>query len=114
MRAPRILGLVALVVGVLAALGAPARAGKFGGFSADSTRWLDGRNTVCSAAAVDGDAQVVAQPVCETATDARALAAHKFVGPPRLKLAKSAGNGAVDLSIGADGHTVTVYGDAGG
>jgi hypothetical protein len=115
MRAPlRILPGLVVALGVVAALAAPAHAGKFGGFSADSTRWLDGRNTVCSAAAVDGDAQVVAQPVCENATDARALAAYKFVGPPRLKLAKSAANGAVDLSAGADGHTVTVYGDAGG
>jgi hypothetical protein len=99
---------------VIAGLAAPAHAGKFGGFSADSSRWLDGRTSVCSAAAVDGDAQVVAAPACENAPDARALAAYKFVGPPRLKLAKSAANGAVDLSIGADGRTITVYGDGGG
>ena len=105
----RILFLVVLVASVLA--GRAAHAGKFGGFAADGSRWLDGKTSVCSAAAVDANGQVVAPPGCET-VDARAVAGYKFVGPPRLKTAKNAG--AVDLSVGSDGQLVTVYGDAGG
>jgi hypothetical protein len=88
-----------------------AHAGKFGGFSADGTRWLDGRASVCTFAAVDGAGAVVAPPTCETAAT---IAAYKFVGPPRLKVAKTTASGAVELSLGAAGRTLTVYGDAGG
>jgi hypothetical protein len=90
-----------------------AHAGKFGGFSADSSRWLDGKALVCTAAAVDGNGQVVTPPACEAAADPHALAAYKFVGPPRVKVAKSA-SGGIDLSIGTDGQVLTIYGDAGG
>jgi hypothetical protein len=102
---------ILLAVILWAGLGGVAHAGKFGGFAADGSRWLDGKTSVCSAAAVDNAGQVVAAPACETA-DARAVAAYKFVGPPRLKVARMAGQ--VDLSVGADGQLVTVYGDAGG
>ncbi len=113
MRA-RLVVIANVVVLASLACGSLAHAGKFGGFSADGTRWLDGKSSVCSAAAVDGSAQVVAPPSCEAAADARALAAYKFVGPPRIKVARSTASGAVDLSLGADGRTITVYGDAGG
>ena len=90
-----------------------AQAGKFGGFSSDGTRWLDGKSTVCTAAGVDGAGVVVAPVACEAAPDARAVAAYKFVGPPRLKLARNAGGGLIDLSVSFDGQVATVHGDAG-
>ncbi len=107
-----LVSVVALVTLVTAT--SIAHAGKFGGFSADGTRWLHGKSSICSAAAVDGNGLVVAPAACEPAADARAVAAYRFAGPPRLKVARHAANGQLDLSIGQDGHVITVYGDAGG
>jgi hypothetical protein len=109
---PVISSLVACLA--LATSASVAHAGKFGGFSGDGTRWLDGKSSICTAAAVDGAGQVVAPAACEPAVDARAVAAYKFSGPPRLKVAKHAAGGKVDLSIAQDGQVITVYGDAGG
>jgi hypothetical protein len=101
-----------LLVLVVLAVPRLASAGKFGGFSADGTHYLDGKDQVCTAAVVDAGGQVTAPGGC-AASDKKSIAQLKLVSPSRSKVAKTDAGGWVQLAIVVDGQSVRVEGRAG-
>jgi hypothetical protein len=94
----------ALLATALVAVPALAHAGKFGGFSADGTRYLDGKDQVCTPAVVDAGGVVTTPEACEAVTDKKALKAFKFAAPK--KVAKKDAGGWLALAVVADGVQV--------
>lgn len=96
------LGIVVLVSGL--GWGGVARGDAFGGFSADGTRYLDGKTQVCTP--VDGAAAADVKPACELA-DKAAIKAYKFTAP-KGKAATRDTTGWLGLYVVTSGAAVEV------
>lgn len=81
-----------------------AWAGKFGGFSADLTRYLDGTGTVCEPLRVDASGEASGAPSCERRTAAE-VKAMKFKLPRRTT---TIAGGALKVRVVADGRVIRV------
>lgn len=92
-----------VVVGVIAP--AVASAGKFGGFSADGTKYLDGDAKVCTPLSATPEGSAVGAPQCTVVSNKKDLAAYNF-----RKARPSDTMDGIRLSVSASGKTLRVEG----
>lgn len=93
----------------LAVLLAPsaALAGKFGGFSADASRYLDGKDLVCRPIPVSADGGASGAAECDKVTDRAELKGYGFKVPKKVtKIA----DGRLQLSSRVEGSALVVEG----
>ncbi len=82
---------------------------KFGGFSADGQRYLDGDARVCALVDAIDDGTAIGAPACERVADKKEIAAHAFKKP---KPARETPDGKVKLSTAFEGKRIEVKGAA--
>ncbi len=102
---PSMRSRVTWLVAAAALVPAAAWGGKFGGFSGDGARYLDGEAKVCAPLAADADGQVAGTPKCAIVTDKKELAGLAFRKP---KASDATPDGRIIFAASRDGRKLRV------